>query len=339
MTNPSKAAAEGGVPIWGVHGLALLTTALVSTSFPIGAAIAPGLDPAVLMVFRFTLAAALFAPFVAYRHGLRLPRPRDLARYAAIGLSPAIFFFCMFAALRHTSALNTGALSTLQPGVSALFGAALVGERLGWRRLAALLIAMLGALWVIFRGDMNRALALEVNVGDLIFIAGIVAMGANFPMVRRLYRGEPTMVLTLWTLVMADGWLILAANAKLWTTDWGAVDAYVLAGAAYLAVFTTIISFFLSQYCTLRIGPTRVNAHRYLTPAFVILIAWVAGQGMAPLAAVPGALIVVLAIPVILTGAAREDTVLGRAAGDRPASEQRPGPGSETDGAGAQRAR
>ena len=48
----------------------VVTACLVSTSFPVGAAITGALDPAVLTLSRFVLAAALFAPFVALRYGL-----------------------------------------------------------------------------------------------------------------------------------------------------------------------------------------------------------------------------------------------------------------------------
>ena len=51
------------------HLLMLMATALVATSFPIGAAITNGLDSLVLTFLRFALAALLLAPFVAMRAG------------------------------------------------------------------------------------------------------------------------------------------------------------------------------------------------------------------------------------------------------------------------------
>ena len=120
---------------------------------------------------------AIFAPLVAWRHGIVWPGWRTLAGYAAISTSLVAFFWCMFYSLRTTSALNTGAISTLIPGLTAIAGAILVGERLGWHRLAALGIGLIGALWVVFRGDWDRFVALDLNEGDLIYFAGCVAMG------------------------------------------------------------------------------------------------------------------------------------------------------------------
>ena len=47
-----------------VHGLMLLATALVATTFPLGAAITHDLDALVLTLLRFALAALLFWPIV-----------------------------------------------------------------------------------------------------------------------------------------------------------------------------------------------------------------------------------------------------------------------------------
>ena len=74
----------GGAGVARVHGQMFLSRVLVATAFPVGAAITHGLDPALLTLLRFALASLLFAPFVFFRHGLRLPTPRALAGYQKI---------------------------------------------------------------------------------------------------------------------------------------------------------------------------------------------------------------------------------------------------------------
>ena len=288
------------------HALAFLMTVIISTSFPLGEHITHGLDPAVMMCIRFVLASLLMAPIVAWREGLTLPNARSCLRYFALGAPLAFFFWCMFEALRHTSALNTGALFTIVPGLSALFGAVLVGERLGLHRLAALFLGMIGAVWIIFRGDTARLIALEVTIGDGIFLAGCVGFGIYGPLIKRLHRGEPTLVLTFWTLVAATLWLVAASNVKLWRSDWSGVEPVVWGGIVYLAIFSTIVSFFITQYTTLRIGPTRVMAYSYAIPAVVLLLDLALGKPAPPLMTVPGLAIVLAASLVVQRGAIRE---------------------------------
>ena len=288
------------------HTLAFLIIVIISTSFPLGEHITHGLDPAVMMCIRFVLAALLMAPVVAWREGLAFPPPRSCLRYLALGAPLAFFFWCMFEALRYTSGLNTSAIFTIVPGLSALFGAVLVGERLGLHRLAALFLGMIGAIWVIFRGDPARLVNLEVNIGDGIFLAGCFGYAVFGSLIKRLHRGEPILVQTFWTLVAAGLWLLAASNVKLWRTDWSGVEVVVLGGIVYLAVLPTFVTFFLTQYTTLRLGPTRVQAYGYALPAIVLLLDLALGKPAPPLMTVPGLAIVLAASLVVQRGAIRE---------------------------------
>ncbi|MDP6688050.1 MAG: DMT family transporter [Alphaproteobacteria bacterium] len=288
-----------------VHVQVVFGRVLIATSFPVGAAITHGLEPEMLILVRFALATLLFAPYIAWRHGLVLPSARALAGYAAIGACLVTFFWCMFAALRHTSALNTAALFTVLPCISALYAAVLVRERLGAHRLLALVLGAVGALWVVFRGDMALFLSLDFNKGDLIFLAGLFAMAAYTPLVQRLHSDEPAAVMAFWTMATGTVWLVLLNNVTVFEIAWHAVEGGVWAGIAYLAVFTTIISFFIIQHGTLRLGPTRVMSYGYLIPAFVVMIDWVLGKGLPDALTLPGVVIIVAAMFVVQWGTLR----------------------------------
>lgn len=271
----------------------LLATVLVATSFPVGAAITHGMDAVVLTLLRFALAALLFWPIVVWRYGLPLPGWRDLLRYAVISAFLVGFFWGMFAALRHTSALNTGTIFTLTPAIAAGVSYLLLRERLGRAAQLALPVGLLGAVWVIFRGDLDALLALELGKGDAIFLAATISMGCYMPLVKFLHRGEPMARMTFWTLVTGTGWLLLLSLNRLGSVDWMLVPMSVYGGIAYLAVFTTLITFFIFQASTTLIGPTRVLSYTYLNPVFVLAIGLGFGETLPPLATYPGLVLIV----------------------------------------------
>ena len=301
---------QGGSTL-GVHAAVFVAMFMISVSYPVGEAIANEMDTGVLLFLRFLLATATFGPLVAWRHGLAWPGWRALGGYAAISTSLVGFFWCMFYGLRTTSALNTGAISTLIPGLTAIGGALLVGERLGWHRLAALGIGLVGALWVVFRGDWDRFTSLDLNQGDVIVFAGCIAMGFYSPLVKRFHRGEPVIVMTFWVVAVNTVWSLVLANSALWTMDWGEVPLFAYGGVAYIALGGTVVAFFLMQWGTIRIGPTRVQAYSYLLPAFVLAIDWAFGKGLPPVLTAPGILIVIAASLVIQRG----EIYTGRSAG------------------------
>jgi drug/metabolite transporter (DMT)-like permease len=276
--------------------LAMLANAfLVATSFPVGAAITHALPPAALNGVRFALAATVFAVLLTLTGGWRRPGPRDGLRYVLLAAALVGFFVAMFAALRLTTAVNTSALFTLVPLMSAAIAWPLLGQRTPPRQLACMALAGLGALCVVFRGSAAAALAFQFSAGDLIFLAGCVSFAAFSPLTRRLDVGENLMSQTFWTLVAATAMLAALAAPGLAGTDWTAVPAQAWAGIAYLAVFTTAATFYLMKYASLRLPAARVMAYSYLIPGFVVLLETVRTGAPPPATVLAGAAIAALA--------------------------------------------
>lgn len=287
------------IPLWRIHALMLVSSILVSTSFTVGKSIADGMDPAILTLIRFFAAVVCFLPYILRTHGFSIPSISALLKYSMVSASLVVFFWCMFESLRYTSALNTSALFTLVPGIAGIYGAILIKERLGWQRIAALCCGMIGALWVIFQGRMEKLLALDCNKGDLIFLAGCFAMGLYTPLVKKLHRGEPMGLMTFWVLTTGVGWLALLSIGKIADFHWQQVETTVWAGILYLAIFCTIITFFLTQYAILFIGSTRVMAYSYFYPGLVLVLDWLLGKGLPPLTTLPGVMIVLVATIIL----------------------------------------
>ncbi len=282
-----------------IHLLMVIAATLVSTSFTVGAAITAELDPAVLTLVRFTLAACIFGPWVYYKYGLGFSFSLFF-RCSLISGCLVIFFCSMFLALRYTSALNTSIIFALVPSISGIYALVILGERLQKEQLLALVCGIIGVVWVVFRGDLSQFLAMDWNRGDAIFLGGCLAMGLYTPLVKLLHReGESMAIMTFWVLVTGSLWLFLFTGSKLTTVDWAGVPSFAWLGIAYLVVFTTIITFFLTQYCVSYLGPTRVAAYSYLYPGIVLVINLLLGNGLPPLRVIPGVLVVLLAMLVL----------------------------------------
>ncbi len=281
-----------------IHLLMLLCAALVSGSFPVGAAISHDLDPAVLTLIRFALASVLLAPLIWYRYTLKISL-KSFARYGLISAALVVFFWCMFYSLCYTSALNTSAIFTVVPGLAGIYAMFLNKERLGKPRLIALFLGIIGALWILFKGDMALLATFSWNRGDVVFFVGCLFMGLYTPLVRLLHRGEPMLLMAFWVMVTGTVWLFLLAGSQLPFIQWAAISAKVWVGIAYLAIFSTIVTFFLTQYAILYLGPTRVMAYSYLYPAFVLVFNPFFGGSWPGIVILPGIVIVIAAMIVV----------------------------------------
>ncbi|MDO6564401.1 DMT family transporter [Amphritea sp. 1_MG-2023] len=282
-----------------IHLLMLLMVALIASSFPVGALITTALPPAVMMFMRFLLAAIMFAPYVFIKNGWHLPNAKQLMGYAILSIPLVVFFWCMFAALRYTSALNTGAIYTMMPAMTACYVFMINREKTSKRRAFGLLLGTLGALWIIVRGDINSLLQLQLNRGDLLFILGCLFMAAYNPLIRKFYADEPMEVMTFWVITIGSFWLLLLSLPSLNGIAWHAVDLKVYLGILYLAIFTTLISFFLLQLGTLILGATQVAAYSFLTPMFVLILNILIGAMSLQWSLLPGIILVIIAMLLV----------------------------------------
>lgn len=287
--SPGAGRSRGGV----AHLSMLCYAILIGTSFPVGEAIAGGLDPAVLTFFRLVLAAAVLGLVLGLRREFARPDPSLIVRSGLIGLLMAIFFVAMFEALRWTSALSTVALFTLVPLASSGFGFLINGQRINSLHLAYLAFGAAGAMWIVFDGDLEKLLSLSLGPGELIFSGGALAFSLYAPMIKRLHRGEAPTVFAFWNLVMGAALLGIYAMPALSETDVYMVQSKVWAGIAYLAVFSTAITFFFSTLGSLSLPAFKVMSYTYLTPAVVAVFAAIVYGQLPSLSVAVGILMVV----------------------------------------------
>ncbi|MCW8916102.1 MAG: DMT family transporter [Magnetovibrio sp.] len=280
-------------------GLSLFASVLVSTSFVVVSSIAPMMDSAVLTFLRFTLASILFAPIVYWKTGLPLPSLKDLGRYAIISAGLVGFFWGMFESLRTTTALNTATIFTLMPVMGAGLSVLFLGERLPKRSILALGLGMVGAVWVIFRGNLADLQSVELNDGDTIFFFATISMSIYSVSIKHLHRGEPMVQMTFWIMVTGSIWLAIVAAPKLPDVSWMALPIEIIWGLFYLAFVTTVITFFIFQWSTVVLGSTKVMSFTYLNPALVLVVGLFAGHALPPVLTYPGIILTVGATLVL----------------------------------------
>ena len=154
--------------------LLIVSTASWGGNWVAARAITLDVPPFTLVFWRWALASALLAPFAAarLREDAALIRRhwRALAAFGALGT--AGFTMLGYWGLRYTTAVNAALLNT---------SLALFVVPLSWiflkltvsrRQLAGLVLSFAGVLAVISAGDLRVLLALSLNRGDLLILAG-----------------------------------------------------------------------------------------------------------------------------------------------------------------------
>jgi drug/metabolite transporter (DMT)-like permease len=191
-----------------------LTAVFWGGTFVAGRLLAPRLEPAAIAAFRFVLATALLAGWLALSRG-GLPRP-NVRQWLGIGVLAAsgvvaynLFFF---AGLESVEAGRAALIIALNPGAIALASYAFFGEPLGPQRGAGIALSLTGALIVVTRGDPSLLVTHGVGAGELLLMGCVASWTLYTVAGKRLLRGmAPLPVVTYTSGVGAVLLLALAA--------------------------------------------------------------------------------------------------------------------------------
>ncbi|MBR9890608.1 MULTISPECIES: DMT family transporter [Salipiger] len=275
-------------------------SALVAGSFAMGSLAAPHIAPTALNAVRFVLAGLILSGVAAASGKVTRASLEAPWRYLVLGGLMIAYFVLMFEGLKTAAPVSMSAVFTLTPLMAAGFGWLLMRQRMTGRMALALAVGAVGALWVIFDGSLQAALRFGVGRGEAVYFVGCAAHAIYAPLVRKLNRGEPALVFTLWTNLAGTAMLLIWGWPALMATDWAALPPIVWITIAYTAIAATAATFVLLQFAALRLPSAKVMAYTYLTPSWVILWTLVLGQGVPPAVILVGVALTVVALLLLL---------------------------------------
>jgi len=281
------------------HFAMLAFAAMIAFGFTLTALIRHDITTVPLNASRFLFGTLIMGAAAYFGAPQRLTVPKAGWRFGILGLLSAVYFITMFIALTISPPITISAVFTLIPLMAAVMAFVLMRQRTGLIVLASLLLAAIGSVWVIFEGDIAAVLAFDVGKGEIIFFCGCFCYALYTVLLRRLNRGEPSLVASFWTLLATTIWVSLYGVGDLLSTDWAHLPARVWWVIAYLSIFPTAVTFFLVQFAALRLPSAKVIAYGYLTPAFVILFEGMAGNGWPGVSVLAGVGVTVLGLVLL----------------------------------------
>ena len=282
------------------HLAMLIFSSLVAGSFSLGSLAANELAPAALNAVRFAIAAVVLGAVALATTGLPRQMWQAPWRYLLLSGFFASYFILMFEGLKTAPPVSAAAVFTLTPIMSGLAGYVLLRQITTRHMATALVIGGIGALWVIFRADLQALLGFEVGRGEVIYFIGCAAHAVYTPMVRKLNRGETALqfsfgvtlacclVATLW------GW------SEIVVTDWSALPGIVWITILYVAIFASAATFVLLQFAALRIPSAKVMAYTYLVPSWVLVWEVALGHGVPQVLVLGGVALTIVALIMLL---------------------------------------
>jgi drug/metabolite transporter (DMT)-like permease len=226
--------------------------------------------PLILLAARFLLAGILILAIAAFRRDASLSA-RDVAVFAVLGLANnALYLGLGYTGLQSVSAGLGGLIVSANPVFTAALAALFLGERLTWRKVAGLLLGVLGVGLIVWHRMSVGTDSLHGILFTLASLASIVAGTILFKVLAP--KGS------LW---IGNGVQNLAAGVVLVPFAYGFADvgdivpsARLVAAFAFLVFGGSILAYLLWFHLLKVCGATAASAYHFLMPPLAMLFAW-----------------------------------------------------------------
>ena len=255
--------------IWG-HGAMLLFSLCVSVSYILGAMVANDIEPGAITAARFLIGAIIMGALLFISKNLKREDFKKPWRFLILGLSIVLYFVLMFEALKTASSLSLAVVFTLTPFI-ALFFEYFLKKKVTLKAFLAISLGAMGAIWIIFEGNLQNLITFRIGYGELLFFWGCVGHSLYAILIPILNKGENAASQTLGTLSAGFLLLILIFTNDIVETQWLSLSPLAWITIIYLAIIATAFTFFLIQFAAKRISASKVMAYTYAVPFWVAL--------------------------------------------------------------------
>lgn len=257
--------------------LPLMTSVLFSGSYVAGKYTTLDLGPLTTTLLRYLVALVFLALLLPRykRRALALSR-RDVALAVLLGLFGIVgYHYFFFLSLRHTEVANTAIINALSPVMTSVAAALAIGERLGRRNYLGIVVAFLGVLLLLSRGDMGAILAVRFNLGDLLMLLSVASWMIYALLVRTMVDRYSGFTLTFYATLFGVLLLFVLAPQESPLQSVAQISRASLLSVLYMGICGSGLGYLLYNLSIREIGPTRTSSFVYsVIPILVAGLAW-----------------------------------------------------------------
>ncbi len=184
----------------------------------------------------------------------------------------AAHFIIQSTGLKYTSATNTGWIIALIPLIVAVLAFFILKEHIGRKLLIGILIASLGVLLLISKGNPSNLGWLRSG-GDWLILVSAHTWAIYTIVTRDLSRSRDPLGLTFSLILPAA---IIFLSIMILTSDWSRIinlPAKILAAVVFLGILATALAHWFWQIGVSKLGAARAGVYLYLEPVATTALA------------------------------------------------------------------
>lgn len=252
------------------------------------------ISPVTIVWLRFLMGVIILGVAVSLRRQLALPDRKEWGYFALLGFLGITFHqWLQSNGLQTSEAGTTAWIVATTPVFMALLGWFLLRERLGWTKNLGILLAFLGVLIVVSKGDLRSISIGRFGApGDVLILISAVNWAVFSALSRRGLKSHPASLMMFY--VMSLGWVF---TSVIFLTTGGLSEIPQLSlrgwtGVAFLGVFCSGLAY-IAWYDALKALTTaQTGVFLYIEPLVAVVVAFfVLGEAILPASLFGGAVI------------------------------------------------
>ncbi|PSN10378.1 EamA/RhaT family transporter [filamentous cyanobacterium CCT1] len=259
--------------------LPVLTSFLFAGSFVAGKYTTVDLGPLTTSLLRYIIAMVVLGLLISRsaQPGKALTVARsDWGAMGLLGLFGVVgYHYFFFSSLRYTATANTAIINAFNPVVTGVMAALFIGERLTRRQYGGIVLALMGVLTLLTRGNLANLLTLELNRGDGLMLCAVLCWVVYSLIIKQLSQRYSGLTITFYAAVAGVGQLLVLAAAERWWQQLTALSLASVVAIVYMGAAASGVAYLLFNLSIQQVGPTRTASVVYsLVPIFVAALAW-----------------------------------------------------------------
>jgi len=260
----------------GAYALAIFCWLLAAGVYIAAKAVATEMPPWTLCFWRSLLAGLILVPVITRQRAaiITIVRQRYWSLLLVGGLGFAITPGLTYTGLNYTTAINAGLILALMPMITMILARILLGEPLGLLQIAGAIIACIGMVIIVVRGDLSALLRLQVNPGELFLVAAAIGFGFYTVLLRKAKFDLPRLLLLV--LLLECG-AVVSFPFYLWEIthdERTALNTPGLLALAYIIAPGGALMYYLFNRSVETLGASRAGVLVYLQTVFVAILAF-----------------------------------------------------------------
>ena len=252
-------------------GLAVLAAFIWSGNFIIAKGVNKEIPPISLNFYRWLIAALIIFPFAIkqFRSQWKLVKQSGHYLFWVSLTGVALFNTFVYIGAHYTSAINLALIGTTSsPIMSVVFARIFLQEKIGWMKLAGMILCTIGVLFLLSNGNFQNLLSLHFSTGDLWMLLAAFCFAVYNTLVKKKPAGISPVnflfVIFSFGTLMVLPFFIWEVNRSA-TVQW---NSHLIFSILYLGLAASVICFLIWNIAIRKLGAGRTALFGNLIPVF-----------------------------------------------------------------------